>query len=213
MRRYALAPAGPTAEQVLIAIPERAAGWTIAQRNRGLHRILVPVGASFEAGDALRYVAGSLADHLGAVHLLNVQRPVMAGDVTPLVSARMVTAARQAAGERILRPFIALLGESSIAVTHEVAFGLPAETICRSAEEWGCTGIVIGVKSGFELADLLVGSIAARVIRLAGVPVTVVNARTAASLGQAAQPSRPAGKDRLAHQGTANERDVLADAI
>jgi len=193
--RYALAPTGPTTEQVLVAIPKRATNWTIAQRNRGMHRLLVPVDESLEVRDALRYVVEQLASHVGAIHLLNVQRPLMAGDVTPLVDGRVVAGLRQAAGARILRVAGESIADSGIPVTTEVAFGARAETICRIAEKRECTGIVMGVRTGFELVDLIVGSIAAQVIRLAGVPVTIVNARTAASIKRRDRPASSASND------------------
>ena len=178
MRRYALAPAGPTEEQVLVAVPHRAAEWTIAAKNRGMHRMLVPIDG-IESLAALRYILGEPVDHLAAIHLVNVQRPLMVGDVTPLVDARTVMEVRRTEGERALRKADALLGEGVVPVTREVAFGKPAETLCRIAEERGCTGIVMGVGSGFELADLIAGSLASRVLRQASVPVTIVNRRTA----------------------------------
>ena len=180
MQRYALAPLGSTPEQVLIAIPRHATDWTIAQRNRGLHRLVLPVDASLRAFDALRYIVEHLRDHVAGVHLVNVQRTVMSGDVTPLVSVGTITGVRQAAGERVLARARGVLADSAIPVTSEVAFGAPAETICRVAQERGCTGIVVA-RNGFELHDLIGGSVAAKILRLAAVPVTIVNARTAAA--------------------------------
>jgi nucleotide-binding universal stress UspA family protein len=181
MQRYALAPIGSTQEQVLVAIPRRGRDWTIAQRNRGSHRLLVPVDASLQAKDALRYIVEHLGDHVAHVHLVNVQREIMSGNVTPLVTASTITEMRRAAGEGILSIAAEALASSGISVTSEVAFGAAAETICRVAQERGCTGIVIA-RNGFELHDLIGGSVAAKVLRLAGVPVTIVNARTAVTV-------------------------------
>ena len=178
MQRYALAPMGPTPDQVLVAIPRRAANWTIAQRNRGSHRLLVPVDVSLRATDALRYIVEYVGDHVAHVHLVNVQRPVMAGDVTLLVSASTITGLRQAAGERTLVLARGALADAAIPVTSEVAFGAAAETICRVARKRGCTGIVIA-RDGFELQDLIGSSVAAKVLRLACVPVTIVHVRAA----------------------------------
>ena len=181
MQRYALAPSGPTREQVLVAIPRRATDWTIAARNCGQHRLLVPIDASLRALDALRYVVQEIGHHVAGVHVVNVQSPIMTGDITPLVSVEMITAVREAHGQRILEVAREAFSGSGIPVTGEVAFGAPAETICRLAKERGCTGIVIG-RDGFELHDLIGRSVAAKVLRLATVPVTIVNARTAASV-------------------------------
>lgn len=179
MQRHALAPLGPTREQILIAIPHRATSWSIAQRNRGQHRLLLPVDASLHALNAVRYIVAELAYHVAGVHIVNVQSGIMSGDITPLVSVKTITALREATGQRILAVAREAFAGSAIPVTSEVSFGAPAETICRLARERNCTGIVIG-RDGCELYDLIRGSVAAKVLRLATVPVTIVNAPTAA---------------------------------
>jgi nucleotide-binding universal stress UspA family protein len=179
MQRYALAPLGPTRERVLVAIPRSAADWTIAAHNRGLHRLLVPVDASLRAVDALCYIADHLRDHVAGVHLLNVQPPIVNDNVTALVNSSMLAGLRHAAGERVL----ALLGEafqeSAIPLSGEVAFGDAAEMICLVAQHRGCSGIVMA-RDGFELHDLIRGSVAASVLRFASIPVTIVSACTGA---------------------------------
>ena len=181
MQRHALAPSRRTREQVLVAIPDRAADWTIAARNQGSHRLLVPIDGSLQGIEALRYIGEHFAGHVAGVHLLNVQKPVMSGNVTPLVTAQMIATLRRAAGERVLALASEAFTPSDVPVTREVAFGDAAEAICAIAERTGCTGIVIG-RDGFELHQLIRGSVAARVLRMASVPVTIVNSRTAATL-------------------------------
>jgi nucleotide-binding universal stress UspA family protein len=181
MRRHALPPVAPTREQVLVAVPERATDWTIAATNRGSHRLLVPIDTCLRGIDALRYIGEHLADHVAGVHLVNVQKPILTGNVTPLVTARDIGSLRRAAGERVLGMAREAFQSSAIPTTSEVAFGDAAETICRVAREQGSSGIVIA-KAGFELHELIRGSVAARVLRMASVPVTVVSSRTAAEL-------------------------------
>jgi nucleotide-binding universal stress UspA family protein len=190
MRRYALAPPGPTREPILTAVPRRAAGWTIAPRNRGLHTLLVPIDASLRGLDALRYIVEHCFDHVGGIHVVNVQKPVMAGNVTPLVTAQTITMLRRAAGERVLATAREAFQASGMPLTTELAFGDVAETICRIARERGCSGIVIA-RNGFELHELLRGSVAARVLRMASVPVTIINARAAEAAAMEAEASPP----------------------
>ncbi|MCC6197501.1 MAG: universal stress protein [Burkholderiales bacterium] len=189
MQRYALSPLGPTPEQVLVAIPGRARDWTIAPRNRGLHRLLVPVDSSLRALDALRYIIEELGDYVAGAHVVNVQSPAPTRGITPLVGVETIAALREAAGERIIAVAREAFAGSGIPVTGEVAFGAPAETICRIAEQRRCTGIVIG-RNGFELHHLIRGSVAAKVLQLATVPVTIVNTRTAAAARRAVAGAR-----------------------
>ena len=177
MLRNALTVPISTLARDVIAIPQCAAGRPSEQRNRGSHRILVPVHVSLEASYTLRYIVEHWAPHAASIHLLNVQSPLMTGDVTSLVDGRVVTELRRVAGEQILDGAIRTLVERGIPVTHEVAFGPRAETICRVAEERHCTGIVMAVRTGFGIMDVIGGSVAAQVLRLAGVPVTTINER------------------------------------
>src|SRR5687767_14074485 len=96
MQRHALAPLGVTREQILVAIPHRATDWSIAQRNRGQHRLLLPIDASLRALSAVRYITEELVYHVAGVHVVNVQSPLMSGDITPLVSVKTITALREA---------------------------------------------------------------------------------------------------------------------
>ena len=193
MQRCALAPRRPTRESVLVAVPRLATDWSIARSNRGWHRLLVPVDDSLRATDALRYVADHVADHVAGVHLLNVQRPVMSGDVSRLVDVKTVVALRQRSGHRVLSLVHDAFAKTSLPITQEVAFGSPAEVICRVARKRGCTGIVLGW-DGLRLRELVTGSVAAQVLKLAGVPVTIVSARAAVAHARtAADASRQAG--------------------
>ena len=176
----------------MVAVPRRASEWTIAARNRAVHRLLVPVDESLQAIDALRYIVERLDGYVTGVHLVNVQRPIMSGDVGSAVSASMVAELRQAAGERVLGLVRQALGDPVIPVTSQVAFGDPAETICRIAEERSCNGIVVG-KDGFQLHELTRGTVTARILRLAGVPVTIVNSRTAEAVAYERKRSRSMG--------------------
>ena len=174
MQRHALAPLGPAPEQILITIPKNARHWTIARRNHGVHRLLLPVDASLRALDALRYIVEDIGHLVVGVHLVNVQSMVATRDRAPLVTGDVISVLREAAGQRIIALAREAFSESGMPVTAEVAFGAPAETICRIAQQRRCTGIVIG-RRGFELHDLIRGSLAARVLRLATVPVTIVS--------------------------------------
>jgi nucleotide-binding universal stress UspA family protein len=181
MQRYALAPLGPTPEQILVTISGMARNWTIARRNRGVHRLLLPVDASLRALDALRYITEDVGHLVASVHLVNVQIPVATRDLTAPAAADLVAVLRDAAGQRIIALACESFSDSGIPVTGEVAFGTPAESICSIAEKRRCTGIVIG-RTDFELHDLLRGSVAAKVLRLATVPVTVVSTRASAAM-------------------------------
>jgi nucleotide-binding universal stress UspA family protein len=108
------------------------------------------------------------------VHLINVQPPVMAGDVNYFMSAKMVFDMRREAGERALRSALRRLDANHVQHTAEIVFGEPVEAIARCAVERGCTKIVMGTKGRSLIANLVARSVASRVVRRAHVPVTLV---------------------------------------
>lgn len=195
MRRYALAPTAPTPEQILVTIPGLARNWTIGRRNRGIHRLLLPVDASLRALDALRYITEDVGHLVAHVHLVNIQTSAMPRGRTACAAADLIAVLREAAGQRIIAVARDAFSESGIPVTGEVAFGAPAETICHVAEKHGCTGIVIG-RSDCELHSLIRGSIAADVLRLATVPVTIVSTRASAVKNRSDE-TRSWGRSRM----------------
>jgi nucleotide-binding universal stress UspA family protein len=178
MRLFAQAPGKGWEEQVLVAVPRGAVAWTQAIHNRVLHRLLVPVKTLVECENALRYISGRLADRVASVHLVNVQRP-LATLGTPFVAASAALESRQAVAEQLLGSVRRNVEPGALRMTVEVAFGSPAETICAIAQPQRFSGIVIG-RNGFALADLIGRSVIAKIIQLARVPVTIVNARTSA---------------------------------
>ncbi len=140
-----------------------------------MHRVLIPVDGSDGALRAAAHLIG-LVHHRAPpeVHLLNVQQPVMSGDVGPTVTAEMVKRSRLAAGEEILQRARGLLDRTGVPYVASVIFGVPAETIVRYVEDHGIDGIVMGTRGMSALKNFLLGSVAAKVVGLAEVPVTLV---------------------------------------
>ena len=178
MRMFAQAPRGRGEEQVLVAVPRGAAAWTRAIRARETHRLLVPVGPSSECENALCYIRARLADRVASVHLVNVQPPFAGGDARPGASTHALAMSRKALGEHVLASVRRSIGTGELRMTTEVAFGSPAEAICALAQPQRFSGIVIG-RYDFALDDLIGRSIIAKILQLARVQVTIVNARTA----------------------------------
>jgi nucleotide-binding universal stress UspA family protein len=77
-------------------------------------------------------------------------------------------------GERALSVAADTLKRSGLAFSKRVELGEPAETIVRVADEESCDLIVMGTRGLGSLAGLLMGSVAMKVVHLAGIPVTLV---------------------------------------
>jgi nucleotide-binding universal stress UspA family protein len=146
----------------------------LRRHDTSTQRVLIPIDETTASFQAVEHVA-AMADYMNVTaHVLNVQRPVMAGDITPFLSARMVEDRRRERGERLLKRAQRILSGRLIDCHTEIVFGPPADQIVRRATTAGCRQIVIGSRGAGVLARLLRPSVANEVVRTAPVPVTVV---------------------------------------
>ncbi len=140
-----------------------------------MYTMLVAVDGSEHAQDAVRH-AIDMARRLSAarVLLVNVQPPAMSGEVSVLMSAEEVMEQHTERGQAALAGAKALLDAAQVAYDAEIAIGTPAETIVECAAKRGCDLIVVGASSHGRVHSLMLGSVAAKVVRIAELPVTVV---------------------------------------
>ena len=138
-------------------------------------KLLVPTDGSENALRAVRHVA-DLAARGVAIEavLLNVQRPVMSGEVGQVAPIEIAEDKRAlAAGSAIARART-LLDPAKVPVTVHEAIGAAAEEIAKAADDLACDGIVMGHRGLGMLRSLVMGSVSEHVLRLANVPVTLV---------------------------------------
>lgn len=137
--------------------------------------ILVPLDGSPAALRAAEHAIVLLRAGLAQrAILLNVQPPVMAGDVSSLVPADTVQRARILQGELLLAPARKLFADAGIDHGLRIELGDPGETIAAVAAGSGSSQIVLGTRGLGRIASLVLGSVANKVVHLAQVPVTLV---------------------------------------
>ena len=139
-----------------------------------MERVLVPIDGTAAEEAALEHAIKLARMAPIAVHLLNVQPPVMAGDVTMFTTAEAAAQQRRSTGEQALERARGALTAAGIDYTTEVALGSPAVEIVRSAAAQGCTKIVMSTRNTGIMQLLLRRSVSHRVVRSAAVPVTLV---------------------------------------
>ena len=137
-------------------------------------RILVPVDGSVGALRAVKHSAAVVKE--GAeVELVNVQPPMpLYGMVRAYMRAPQYRAACAALAEKALKPAIKLLKRARVAHRTHVMYGEPGATIADAARRLKCRAIVMGTRGQGAVGNLLLGSVATKVIHLAKVPVTLV---------------------------------------
>lgn len=140
-----------------------------------MQRILLPVDGSANAERAVKYLIG-LAARLKPleVHLMNVQPPILSGGVRMFVSRETIEGYQQEEGTKALQSARALLDAAGIPYRHHIAVGDIADSIAAYAGKEGCDAIVMGTRGMGSVSNLVLGSVATKVLHLAAVPVTLV---------------------------------------
>ncbi|HKA44581.1 MAG TPA: universal stress protein [Burkholderiales bacterium] len=134
--------------------------------------ILLPVDGSDASSRTVDHFLRHLEWYKGEVevHLLNVQ-PNVAG---AFLSRDMVAKFQQEEGMKALRPVMSKLDAAKVKYQRHIGAGDPAETISGYAKEHGCDLVFMGTRGMGSVSNLVLGSVAMKVIHLTPVPVLLV---------------------------------------
>jgi len=140
-----------------------------------INRILVAVDFSTNSDRALDY-AGMLARRFGAsLHLLHVVEPMSLGSPSIDASAFATPGWNKLLAEDAHRELTSLGAPfQPYVATTSVLYGDPSSCILRDADDRQMDLIVMGTHGRGALAQLMMGSVAERVVRIASCPVLTV---------------------------------------
>jgi nucleotide-binding universal stress UspA family protein len=140
-------------------------------------KFLVAVDGSAPSARAVDHLIG----HLGLlreapeVHLLNVQHPIPYGSrVTSVVGHDKIAQFHREEGLAALKTAMQKLDAAKIKYHHHIGVGVEAEVISQYAREKGCNYIIMGTRGLGSVSNLVLGSVATKVLHLAPVPVLLV---------------------------------------
>lgn len=139
------------------------------------YNILLPVDGSDGSMRAVRHVVelAALMKDL-QIHLVSVQSVGDDWRVRRTLRPEELAQMEQEWGEAIMEPVRAMLQAVAIKCVEHTVQGDVVQTIARLASELGCQQIVMGTRGQTALTNLLLGSVATKVLHLATVPVTLV---------------------------------------
>lgn len=138
-------------------------------------RVLVPVDGSANSDRAVRHLVKLVRGQKAMeIHLLNVQEPIDSLEMRRFRLPREIRRMQLRRGADQLRSARARLDKAGIRHETHVLIGDVARTIARFARRRRCNKIIMGTRGMTSLANLLLGSVATKVIHLARVPVTLV---------------------------------------
>lgn len=140
-------------------------------------KFLVPVDGSDHSGRTIGYLLKNLDWYKNGaeIHLLNVQHPMPYGSrVSSVIGHDKINEYHHDEGMAALKTAMQKLDAAKIKYHYHIGVGDEAEIIVKYAEEKGCDQIVMGTRGMGSVSNLLLGSVATKVIHLAKVPVVLV---------------------------------------
>jgi len=144
-----------------------------------MKRILVPVDGSDDSLQAVRAAICQAKSPSGAkIHLLNVQPRVFSEETLNFMPVEKIDIYYYDRGGKALAPAEKLLLEAGVPFVSHRLVGPVAETILAKQRDLGCDSIVMSTQGHGRIVGALLGSISARVLHLAQVPVTLVKNAT-----------------------------------
>lgn len=141
-----------------------------------MRKLLVAVDGSDTSNRALDH-AIALTKLLPNAELvvLNVHpEPVVYGEIQVYVSAERMQELQDTHVRDIIQRAAKKLETSGINFTCTVVTGEAGDMIAKTANELKCNAIIMGTRGLSPIGNVLLGSVSAKVIHLADVPVTLV---------------------------------------
>jgi nucleotide-binding universal stress UspA family protein len=139
-------------------------------------KILIPVDGSENALRAVRHVIDTRHWYATPVqvHLLNVQPPVASGAVKMFISRDQLQDYYEEEGQKALKAARDLVQTAGLECHARVGVGDAAGTLTGFAGSEQCDLIVMGTRGMGAIGNMMLGSVATKVIHLAPVPVQLV---------------------------------------
>lgn len=142
-----------------------------------MFKILVAVDGSNHTARTLRRVVEMCTQmKTSEVWLINVQpEPIVYGEIAAYLSEAKAKAMAQAAGQRIVDEAVHTLGAAGIEAHCYVEIGEAATVIAERADEHGFNLIALGTRGMGVIGNLVMGSVATKVVHLSKTPVMLVH--------------------------------------
>jgi nucleotide-binding universal stress UspA family protein len=139
-------------------------------------KLLVPIDGSKSAERAIRHVVALGGEGRSVhVHLVTAyEEPLIVGELAAYVPLEKIDEAQRARSTALLAPALAALDAAGVPHTDEILVGPVAESIANCADARKVDAIVMGTRGMTAIGNLVMGSVATRVVHLAHVPVTLV---------------------------------------
>lgn len=111
----------------------------------------------------------------GSIHLVHAhEEPLIYGEIAVYVPRQRLSTLQDEHSRGVMAPAQDALKGAAVPFESEVLVGPIAQVIAERAAQLGCDAIVMGRHGKSALADVLVGSVAMKVLHLSSLPVLLV---------------------------------------
>ena len=139
-----------------------------------MKRILVPVDGSEGALNAVRYAAARAKESEAEIHVLHVEPPPIYQEARLYAMREDIAKIHLDARQRLIKQATDELARAGVPHSAHIADGEIANAIAQFAEAQKMDEIVMGTRGMTAFGQMLLGSVASRVVHFAKVPVTLV---------------------------------------
>ncbi|WGG50936.1 universal stress protein [Rugamonas sp. DEMB1] len=140
-----------------------------------MKKILVPCDGSDNALRAVRHAATSARENPSIeIELLHVLDPMTFKSQAALLSPDELSRLCPDEANHVLQPARRILEEGAIPYRVRCRVGPAAGEIAAQVHESGSDGVIMGTRGMGQIASVMIGSVASRVVHLVDVPVTLV---------------------------------------
>jgi nucleotide-binding universal stress UspA family protein len=140
-----------------------------------MKKFLVPVDGSDTSRRALRYAAALARKTGAALHIVHAhEEPIYYGELSVYVPRGRFEKLQHDYSRSVLDAAAQRMKGTGVHYTTEVLVGPIGTTIARCARSLKCDGIVMGTRGMGAVGNLVMGSVATKVLHHASVPVTLV---------------------------------------
>jgi len=140
------------------------------------HKIFVPFDGSGCALRALQHAvavarrSGDCSIHVAHAH----EEPLIYGELAVYVPREKMEKLQREQSQGVLARAEPILKGAGLPYEKEVLVGPVAPVLVERARALGCDGIIMGTHGLTALGSMLMGSVAAKVVHLSTIPVTLV---------------------------------------
>lgn len=140
------------------------------------YKIFVPIDGSESALRAAKH-AVAIAQRFGDCRIVLAhahEEPIIYGEIAVYVPLATMQTMQRAHSESVLESAQALLKGTNVPYDKEILTGPIAQVLAERAKELGCDAIVMGTHGSTAIGNVLMGSVATKIVHLSSIPVTLV---------------------------------------